>query len=89
MSDKMKFLLWFKAALIRAFKTFAQCAAGLLPAAVTITAVDWKVVLGSSALAFIASILTSIAGLPEVKYEQEEFERECAPDYGVTKEDLK
>lgn len=65
MSDKTK--KWIRCAGIRAIKTFAQSAVALLPAAATITAVDWKVVIGTAALAGVASILTSIAGLPEVK----------------------
>lgn len=58
---------WVKAAGIRAIKTFAQSAIALLPAAAMITAVDWKTVLGTAALAAVASLLTSIAGLPEVE----------------------
>lgn len=57
---------WFKAAAKRAVKTMAQSALSLLPAAATITAVDWKVVLGTAALAGITSIITSVAGIPEV-----------------------
>lgn len=64
--------LWFKAAAVRAIKTMAQTAVALLPAAATISDVDWKVVLGTAALAGIASILTSLAGLPEVKAEEKE-----------------
>lgn len=60
---------WAKAAGVRAVKTVAQTAVGLIPAAVSITAVDWKVVLGSAALAGVVSLLTSIAGLPECKTE--------------------
>ena len=88
MSGKVKFLLWLKAALIRALRTFAQASISLIPAAVTIDAVDWKVVIGSAALAAVVSILTSVAGLPEVEYEKKEIEAECAPDFGVKKEDL-
>lgn len=66
-----KFKLWAKAAGIRALKTVAQTAVALLPASATITAVDWKVVVGTAALAGVASILTSIAGLPEVKAGEE------------------
>ena len=58
---------WFKAAFVRAVKTMAQTAVGLIPAAVTITEVDWKVVVGSAALAGVVSLLTSVAGVPEVK----------------------
>lgn len=65
------FKLWAKAAGIRALKTVAQTAVALLPASATITAVDWKVVVGTAALAGVASILTSIAGLPEVKTGEE------------------
>lgn len=60
---------WFKAAGTRAIKTFAQSAIALLPAAAMITAVDWKTVLGTAALAAVASLLTSVAGLPEVEEE--------------------
>lgn len=60
---------WVKAAGIRAIKTFAQSAIALLPAAAMITAVDWKTVLGTAALAAVASMLTSVAGLPEVEEE--------------------
>ena len=56
---------WIKAAGIRAVRTMAQSAVALLPAAATIGAVDWQVVLGTAALAGVASLLTSLAGLPE------------------------
>lgn len=58
---------WVKAAGIRAIKTFAQAAIALIPAAAMITDVDWKTVLGTAALAAVASLLTSVAGLPEVE----------------------
>lgn len=61
---------WFRAAGIRAIKTMAQTAVALLPAAAMITDVDWAVVVGTAALAGIASLLTSIAGLPEIDKEQ-------------------
>ena len=60
-------MTWWKAAGVRALKTFAQCCLGMIPAAVTITQVDWKTVLGTALLASLLSLLTSIAGLPEVK----------------------
>lgn len=56
---------WAKAAGVRAVKTMAQTAVALLPAAATITAVDWETVLGTAALAGVVSLLTSVAGLPE------------------------
>lgn len=58
---------WFKYAGIRAIKTVAQTAVALLPAAAMITDVDWKVVAGTAALSGIASLLTSLAGIPEVE----------------------
>lgn len=64
MNSKQK--KWLKSAGIRAVKTFAQSAAAMLPAAAMITEVDWGVVAGTAALAAAASLLTSLAGLPEV-----------------------
>lgn len=57
---------WAKKAGIRAIKTVAEAAVALVPAAATITEVDWAVVIGTAALAGIASLLTSIKGLPEL-----------------------
>lgn len=57
---------WIKAAGIRAAKTMAQTAVAMLPVAATITAVDWQTVAGTAALAGVVSILTSLAGLPEL-----------------------
>lgn len=57
---------WFRAAGIRALKTFAQTAIAMLPAAAMIQQVDWMTVVGTAALAGVCSLLTSIAGLPEV-----------------------
>lgn len=64
MSDKTK--RWIKAAGMRAAKTMAQTAVAMLPVAATITAVDWRTVVGTAALAGVASVLTSLAGLPEL-----------------------
>ena len=58
---------WIKAASIRAIKTVAQTAVGIIGASAIISEVNWKVVLSASLLAGITSLLTSIAGLPEVK----------------------
>ena len=60
---------WVKAAGIRAMKTAAQTAVALLPATAMISDVDWKVVAGTAALAAIASMLTSLAGIPEEELE--------------------
>ena len=57
---------WLKAAGIRAIKTVAQTAVAMMPAAVSITAVDWVTVAGTALLAGVMSMLTSLAGLPEV-----------------------
>ena len=65
MSEKSK--KWLKAAGIRAAKTVAQTAVALLPAAATLSQVDSMTVAGTAALAGVASILTSVAGLPEIK----------------------
>ncbi|MCI8771021.1 MAG: hypothetical protein HFH73_07705 [Lachnospiraceae bacterium] len=58
---------WRKAAGVRAVKTVAETAFALIPAATTITAVDWKTVVGTAALAGVTSLLVSIKGLPELK----------------------
>lgn len=69
MSDRAK--KWLRAAGIRAVKTMAQTMVALLPAAATISQVDWLTVIGTAALAGVASILTSLAGLPELKESEE------------------
>ena len=56
---------WMKAAGIRALKTFCQTAVAMLPASAVITEVGWEAVLGTAALAGVASLLTSLAGIPE------------------------
>ena len=61
---------WMRAAGIRAVKTTAQAAVALIPAAATISQVDWDVVAGT-ALSGILSLLTSVAGIPEVMQKEE------------------
>ena len=60
---------WFKAAGIRAIKTVAQTAVATIGTAAAMGAVDWKMVVSASALAGVISMLTSVAGIPEVKEE--------------------
>ena len=62
---------WAKAAGVRAIKTMAQTAVALIPAAVSISQVDWKMVVGTAALAGVVSLLTSVAGIPEVEESEE------------------
>ena len=58
---------WFKAALVRCVKTVCQTAIATIGTSAAISDVNWVMVLSSSALAGVLSILTSVAGLPEVK----------------------
>ena len=60
---------WAKAAGVRAVKTVAQTAVATIGTAAVMGAVDWKMVLSASALAGVISLLTSVAGIPEVKGE--------------------
>ena len=62
---------WFKAAAVRAIKTVAQTLAATVGTAVIISDVNWRVALGAAALAGFLSLLTSLAGLPEVNRESE------------------
>lgn len=59
-------IAWLKAAAIRAIKTAAQTAIGVIGATTVFTEVDWRIVGGTVLLATITSFLTSLAGLPEV-----------------------
>lgn len=58
---------WFKAAGIRAIKTVAQTAVATIGTAVALGDVNWVMVASSAALAGVLSLLTSVAGLPEIK----------------------
>lgn len=59
--------LWWKCAGIRAIKTVAQTAVATIGTSVVLDDVNWLVVISASALSGILSLLTSLAGLPEVK----------------------
>jgi len=65
---------WAIAALIRAVKTFAQTFVGCITVGAAIHEVDWLHALSVSGVAFILSVFTSLAGLPEVKKLPEEPE---------------
>lgn len=58
---------WLAAAGVRAVKTCAQTAAATIGTSMVLSEVDWRVVLSASVLAGILSLLTSLAGLPEVE----------------------
>lgn len=57
---------WLAAAGVRAIKTCAQTAAATIGTSMVLSEVDWRVVLSASVLAGILSLLTSLAGLPEL-----------------------
>lgn len=69
---------WAVAALIRAVKTFAQTFVGCIAVGAAWSEVDWLRALSVSGVAFVLSILTSLAGLPEVEKKQPpDIEREA------------
>lgn len=59
--------IWLKAAGVRAIKTVAQTAIATIGTTAMLTEVNWAVVASTAALAGLLSLLTSVAGLPEVK----------------------
>lgn len=66
---KTKWKNWLKAAGVRAVKTIAQTAVATIGTSIALGDVNWAMVASASALAGVLSVLTSIAGLPEVKDE--------------------
>ncbi len=66
MAKNLKSTNWWKAAGIRAIKTVAQAAIAGIGTAAVMSEVNWLAVVSASALAGILSLLTSLAGLPEV-----------------------
>lgn len=65
------FKRWLKAAGIRALKTVAQTAVATIGTSAILSEVNWTIVASASVLSGILSLLTSIAGLPELNYEDE------------------
>ena len=64
--DKKKICMWLHAAGIRALKTVAQTAVATIGTAAALGQVDWRLVASASVLAGVLSLLTSVAGLPEL-----------------------
>lgn len=66
--------LWLYAAGVRAIKTMAQTCVGLIGTNLTIAEVPWQVVLSASLLSGVTSLLTSVAGLPELDVASDKHE---------------
>ena len=89
----MKERKWIEAAGIRAIKTLAQTAVATIGTAAALESVDWRMVLSASVLAAILSLLTSVAGLPELDaaaYTEADASRDDIErkDESVTDEDI-
>jgi len=69
---KAKRINWLKAATVRAMKTVAQTMIATIGTTTLFDQINWKVVLSSGLIAGLLSLLTSVAGLPELKEESEE-----------------
>ena len=69
MKNKTYWMNWIKAAGVRAIKTVAQTAVATIGTAAAVGEVNWVLVASASALAGLLSLLTSVAGLPEVTVE--------------------
>lgn len=61
---------WMKSAGIRAVKTMAQTAVSIVVVGNTVATVDWKLAVSSAVVAGVVSLLTSVAGIPEVEDER-------------------
>lgn len=76
MENKSHFSLWLKAASIRAIKTMAQTALGMITVGMATEEVAWQYVASVAVVAGIYSLLTSIAGLPEVDMQGAEYDND-------------
>ena len=72
--------MWWRCALVRALKTVCQSALGVLSGCVLFSEVNWAVVGSTALLAGILSMLTSLAGLPEVETREIEYRPKEDPD---------
>lgn len=72
MTKKKYWINWLKKAGMRAVKTVAQAAVAGIGTAAVLGQVDWRYVLSASLLAGVLSLLTSVAGLPELEAQKEE-----------------
>lgn len=77
MKDKNYWKRWLTSALVRAIKTAAQTAVSLIgTGAVGFTELNWAQIFSVAGVTAVASILTSLVGLPEVKVEEENAEED-------------
>ena len=65
--DKAYWIKWIKAAGVRAIKTVAQTAVGMITVGAALSEINWTYVASVSVVAGVASLLTSLAGIPEVE----------------------
>lgn len=75
-----KHYTWMKAAGVRAIKTMCQTLVGTIGATALITDVDWPVALSAAIMAGVVSVLTSLAGIPEVNEGGQPIDKLIAPD---------
>ena len=61
---------WLKAAAVRAVKTFAQTAGSMITVGAAVSDLDWRYITSVSTVALVYSVITSIAGIPEVEEEE-------------------